>query len=112
MGTDASAADYWNALVDALRDFLDNRVGITEGCRNIVDIARAMGEWPDNDLFLPFVAFDSETDTRPVGQVRALWAPAALVREDAERIEYENTCRAELMQAAEELLEYANRHAL
>lgn len=71
-----------------------------------------MGEWPDNDLFLPFVAFDSETDTRPVGPVRARWAPAALQREDAERIEFENLCRAGLMKAAKELLEYANKHAL
>ena len=103
MGTDASTADYWIALVDALCDFLDNQVGITEGCRSIVDIARAMGEWPDNDLLLPFVAFDSETDTRPVGPVRARWAPAALQCEDAERIEYENLWRAELMEAAKEL---------
>jgi hypothetical protein len=110
MDTDDSA-DYWNALVDALRNFLESRTGITEGCRNIVDIARAIGEG-DNDLLTQFVAFDSETDTRPVGPVRALWAPGALLREDAERIEYENHCRAELMQAAEKLLKYANRHAL
>jgi hypothetical protein len=112
MGTDSSTAVYWAALVDALRDFLDDRVGITQGCRNIVDIARAMGEWPDNDLFLPFVAFDSDTDTRPVGPVRARWAPAALQREDAERTEFENLCRAELKKAAQELLEYAGKHAL
>jgi len=111
MAIDASGRDYWNELIYALRNFLDNRVGVTEGCRNIVDIGRAMGEWPDNDLFLPFVAFDSDTDTRPVGPARARWAPAALVREDAERIEYENSCRAELSQAAEELLNYANRRA-
>jgi hypothetical protein len=110
MGSDASASDYWNALVHALADFLVGRIGITEGCRNIVDIARAMGEG-HNDLLTPFVAFDSETDTRPVGPVRARWAPAALQREDAERIEYENLCRAELIRAAQELLEYANKHA-
>ena len=112
MGAGASSGEYWNALVDALRDFLEGRVGVTEGCRNIVDIARAMGEWPDNDLFLPFVGFDSETDTHPVGPVRARWAPTALHREDAERIRYESLYRSELMNAARALLEYANKHAL
>jgi hypothetical protein len=34
-----------------LADFLVGRIGITEGCRNIVDIARAMGEG-HNDLLL------------------------------------------------------------
>ena len=111
MGADTSSAGYWNALRGALLDFLESRVGVTAGCRNIMDMARAMGEWPDNNMFLPFVSFDSQTESHPVGPVRAR-CPPALQREDAERIRFENLCRSELMDAARALLAYANKRAV
>jgi hypothetical protein len=105
------ATNDWKALVDVLGDLLGNRIGVTEACRTIADLGRTLGEG-DNDLFLPFVGFDSETDSFPLGQVRERWASTVLRAQDEERIRYEELCRPWLLDAARKLLEYASRHAL
>lgn len=49
-----------------------------EGARQIVALRDAAGlDYFDLDI-VPFVVIDSETDTLPFGDVRRLWAPAAL----------------------------------
>lgn len=62
---------------------------------------------PDNKLFFPFVAVDSETDHFPLGVVRDNWSSVALQREDEKRVQYEREARSDLMEAANELLQYA-----
>lgn len=60
------------------RRMLDGNLSFIEGARRIFalrDAARL--DYFDPDI-LPFVAIDSETDTLPFGNVRKLWAPAAL----------------------------------
>ena len=111
MRTSSSEAENWKVLVAALEDFLGDRIGITEGCRYIVDIVRTIGEG-NSDLLEPFVAFDSQTDRFPIGPVRARWAPSILDENDKERMRFEELSRPWLMEAAQLLLEYARRHAL
>lgn len=111
MHSSARATDNWKALVDALEDLLASRVGVTEACRTIADLGRTLGE-VNNDLLLPFVGFDSETDSFPLGPVRERWATSMLREQDEERARYEELCRPRLVDAAQKLLEYASRHAL
>ena len=110
MKTGATAND-WKALIEVLSDLLADRVGITEASRKVASLRFSLGE-ESNELFFPFVGVDSETDAFPLGDVRNRWAPAALEREDAERIRYEQLCRPSLTQATEKLLQYAWKHAL
>lgn len=62
-------------------DLLEGRLGVIETARAMLPLAR----WTKVDgepEFQLFRAIASETDDLPVGAVRALWAPGALVRED------------------------------
>jgi hypothetical protein len=65
-----------------------------------------------NELFLPFVAVDSETDHFPLGDVRARWSLNALEREDKERLACEQVYAAAIATATDKLLTYAKQHAL
>ena len=80
-------------VVEASRAVLAGHLSITAGSRILVGYAFELGV--ENDpVFLDFRGIDSETDTFPVGDVRAQWSSAALAREDAERERYEGQVRA------------------
>lgn len=105
------STNEWKALIGVLSDILSGRVGITEGSRRVVDLRDTLNQ-ESNDLFLPFVGVDSETDHVPLGDVRARWSSNALAREDLERARYEQESRPFVVEASEKLLQYAWRHAL
>ena len=50
--------------------------------------------------FAVFVAVASESDSLPVGKVRALWTPAALREKDGEIVSLENFHRKAIIDAA------------
>jgi hypothetical protein len=111
MTSDRYRADQWKLLLQVLDDLRDRRIGITEGCRNVAGLRHALGE-ENNELFLPFVAVDSETDHFPLGDVRARWSPSALERVDKERLACEQFYAATISEAIDKLLDYASQHAL
>jgi hypothetical protein len=111
MKRDSRSANEWKSLIEVLSDLLASRLGATEACRKVVALRHVLGE-ESNELFLPFVGVESETDTFPLGEVRSRWSLSALDREDAERTQYEQLCRPSLVEASEKLLQYARRHAL
>jgi hypothetical protein len=111
MTSDRYRADQWKLLEQVLKDLRSGRVGITEGCRNVARLRHALGE-ERNELFLPFVAVDSETDHFPLGDVRTRWSPSALEREDKERLACEQFHTAAIGDATDKLLAYARQHAL
>ena len=102
-------ADTWRSLVIVLDALLSERIGITEGCRRVVRLRIELGE-ERSELFLPFVGVDSETDAFPLGEVRELWSPAALVREDKKRSRVEDHYRPFVIKASKELIAYASSH--
>jgi hypothetical protein len=67
-----------HAMVDAAKDMLAGRLSYIEGARKIV---RALGEarldQRDADL-ARFIGIYSETESLPLGEMRAHWQPAAL----------------------------------
>lgn len=107
--TEASEKRQWAELADLLRDLLDSRIGLTEGCRKVVteycDLERG------NKLFDLFRGFDSESDAFPLGQVRELWAPVSLKDMDAQREITEAHYRNWILDAAEQLRAYAQQRA-
>lgn len=95
----------WGDLVGALENILHDRVGLTEGCRDVVDIGHGLGL--TTPLFDPFRGFESETDAFPVGKVRQLWAEEALQNMDRQRAKAEAHYRDWVLEAARNLLAYA-----
>ena len=110
MNSDAPGKQ-WQARVEVLEGLVSGAVGITDGCRKVVALGHALDE-SSNELFLPFVGVDSETDRFPLGGVRERWAAAALAREDKERLATEENYRSFIKDACEKLLSVARRHAL
>jgi hypothetical protein len=90
-------------LTSVLERLLAGELGVIEASRWVSRARHALGV-DDNDLFLPFVGIDSETDSFPLGPVRELWAADALVRHDAERAVVEEQSLGFARQAAERLL--------
>jgi hypothetical protein len=105
------SARQWRSLIETLEAFRAGRLGVAEACRKVVE-SRAALEADDNELFLPFVGIDSETDAFPLGEVRKHWSPTGLARADAERSAAEEHYRNYALSACGALIEYARRHAL
>jgi len=57
---------------------LDGGLSFIEGARRISALRHAAGLGDFDPDIVPFIAIDSETDTLPFGDVRGLWAQAAL----------------------------------
>src|SRR5262245_7042336 len=109
MTHDRYLAVQWKSLIQVLEELQGGRIGITQGCRNVVALRAALGE-EKNALFTPFVAVDSETDHFPLGEVRNSWSVAALNREDKERLACEQLHAEDIANAARDLLSHARAH--
>jgi len=93
-------------LINALEAFLSSRIGVVEVSRWVCHARFALRQG-SNPLFTPFVGIASETDNFPVGPVRELWSPDALVRYDQERALLEQHFSSQAMRLATELLSWA-----
>lgn len=78
MKIESKAEEARLEIAATARRMLDGNLSFIEGARQIVALRDAAGlHYFDPDI-VRFVAIDSETDTLPFGDVRKLWAPAAL----------------------------------
>ena len=96
----------WAGLLEVLDRFIRGESQATETSRRVVYFRDQLGEL-DSGVFLPFVAHESETDHLPLGEVRERWSATARVRNDAELAEVDTAARADLVEAARELMMYA-----
>ena len=85
------------------RQMLSRKISVTEAARQLTRIGHSLGVALEGP-FLTFVGIDSETDTCPLGPVRAWWGAAALAREDAERERYEDIVRGSAEEACWNLI--------
>jgi hypothetical protein len=95
----------WTALVGALESVVQQRVGLTEGCRKIFAIGNSLEL--ESELFNPFCGYESESDLFPLGEVRKLWSESGLADMDRQRESTEAHYHDWIMAAAEKLLAYA-----
>jgi hypothetical protein len=109
MARDEVIKKEWLELADLLGKMLEQRIGLTEGCRVVVSKYRGLE--PSNDLFDRFTGFDSESDAYPLGEIRTLWAEDSLKKIDVERNATENHYREWVLENARELRNYAQRKA-
>ena len=87
MNTPQTNTAHWQELIEILNNVLDDRLGLTEGCREISRLSFALE--PANPLFKPFIGYDSETDCFPLGEVRKHWQAEALLKTDLDRTVFE-----------------------
>ena len=76
-------------MVELAEKMIAGEVGAIEGARRIARLRSRLGD-PDNDVLMPFVAIDSETDDVVVGD-RALWEESFLAEIDREYEKYERS---------------------
>ena len=84
--------------VAVARQIMAGELGVIEGCRELSSMRWEFGA-EMKELFLPFVALDSETDHLPIGAVRELWQVDALARKDQEIRRFEQVQRTQTIEA-------------
>ena len=95
----------WREVVAAADAVLAGKLGIIEGARVLSSLShRVIDNWASDPEFRVFGALDTETDDLPVGRVRDLWDPAALVEKDAIIQRIEASSRAEVEEACRRLI--------
>lgn len=90
-------------LVTIARAMLDGRLHLIEGTRRICALRHVVGQ-PENDVFAPFRAIESETDHFPCGEMRIHCAADYLQQMDTDMNRYLEEARQEILAACEEII--------
>src|SRR3954447_25953599 len=92
MSNEQPHPDYRQTLHDTIvqtaQDLIARGLGVVEASRRFMELAAELDAWEDDDL-LYFQGIDSKSDAFPLGVPRQQWDPAALVREDHARAQFE-----------------------
>jgi hypothetical protein len=91
-------------LVELASAMLAGNVNLIEGVRRICALRFSI-EDPENEVFLPIRAIESETDMFPLGTMRASCSPDYLRRADGEMQTYLVEARGDILQACREIVE-------
>jgi len=99
--------DYRQTLHDSIvgtaEGVIGRSVGVVEAARRFMEVAAELDAWEDEDL-LYFQGLDSQSDAFPLGVAREQWDPAALVREDHARAQFEQSVYAHAVEHCRALI--------
>jgi hypothetical protein len=73
-------------VVNMATNILQNKIGLIEGCRRLVQLHYKLDG--ATEIFLPLIGIVSETDEFPLGEQRLGWSRDCLERMDKERDDY------------------------
>lgn len=90
-------------LIAVANAMLDGKMDLIEGARKICSLRFAVGD-PDNDVFMPIRAIESETDHFPLGEMRSRCAADYLRRTDAEMRRYLLDAQQDILKACNEII--------
>lgn len=90
-------------LISTADAMLQGRLQLIEGCRRIWHLSHELGD-PDNPVFLPIRAIESETDRFPLGEVRKQYAPEYLREIDKEMQRYLDGAREDILNSCREII--------
>jgi hypothetical protein len=82
---------------------LSGKIHLIEGVRQICSLRFELEE-PDDKVFMPMVAVESETDYFPLGSLRRQYAVGALQRLDNELDEYLAVERTDILNACKAII--------
>jgi hypothetical protein len=91
------------ALVTTAVAMLDGETELIDGVRKICSLRQYLD--PDDPVFMPFRAIDSETDHFPAGDTRMHWAAKDLARIDSERAQYLEQSRSSILDAVSTIIQ-------
>jgi len=92
-----------NSIVATAEGVIGRSVGVVEAARRFMEAAAELDAWEDEDL-LYFQEIDSQSDAFPLGVAREQWDPAALVREDHARAQFEQSVYAHAVEHCRALI--------
>ncbi len=90
-------------LVAVATAMIEGRMHLIEGARRICALRHAVGQ-PENEVFMPIRAIESETDHFPLGEMRARCANDYLQRMDDEMNRYLDSARQDILSACKEII--------
>ena len=93
-----------NELVNVAAAMIAGTMNLIEGVRRITSLRYAV-ENPDDEVFFPIIAVDSETDHFPIGTARAECAPEYLRRIDQEIEKYLADAKPAILSACQEIIQ-------
>jgi hypothetical protein len=103
MNHDEFVSSKKQEIVSVSKSILAGEVNIIEGIRKLC-VLRNLVDNPDDEVFLPIRAIESETDHFPVGPQRTNWAPDSLKRLDQEVEEYLAAAQGEIFESCREII--------
>ena len=96
-------AEKRRELVSIASSMLAGETNLIEGVRQICALRFAV-EDPENEVFLAIRGIESETDTFPLGPMRARCSPEYLRRMDGEMQSYLSEAQGDILQACREIV--------
>ena len=96
-------------LVELANSMLCGGINLIEGVRRICALRFAI-EDPENEVFLPLRAIESETDAFPLGAMRSNCSAEYLKRVDSEMESYLADARDDILQACREIVTAMRRN--
>ena len=96
------ALNAWQQLADIARLVLGGEISVVEAVRAMSALRYRTGR-PDDELFLPIIAIESDTDHFPLGAVREHYDATYMQRLDAELQAYLADVEEECMLLCKEI---------
>ena len=95
-------------LIDVANAMLNERIDLLEGVRKICSLRHSIDD-PNNEVFHPFRAIDSETDHFPLGETRSMYDKSKLAQLDEEMSAYAANARKDIFDACKNLIREFSR---
>lgn len=100
---ETTVASRRSELVAIATAMLDGRMHLIEGARKICKLRYAVDQ-PENEVFMPIRAIESETDHFPLGEMRKRCAADYLQRMDDEMNQYLVDARQDILAACKDIV--------
>lgn len=98
-------------LIAVAEGMIDGKINLIEGVRKITALRHDVGN-PDEKLFMPIRAIESETDHFPIGSARMQCAPDYLKQADEEMERYLTNTKDDILAACREIVRAYSRASL
>ncbi len=98
-----STEDRRFELVTVATAMRNGELNLIEGVRKICRLRHQIGD-PENEVFMPIRAIESETDHFPIGEMRNQCAASYLQRMDEEMKRYLADARQNILSACKEII--------
>ncbi|PAU75815.1 hypothetical protein CK501_16490 [Halovibrio salipaludis] len=97
--------DAQEKIIEICTSMIDGEINLIEGCRKLVSLRHRTGE-PENEIFSPLRAVDSETDHFPIGGMREYCSKEYLEVSDREVADYLDEVQPQIIEACKRIVDF------